>query len=305
MENEGQLLDGLAWASIPEHVRIARIANALVEEQPTYEGERITKTKVKDKVKSTFPPHGKGKAYFEAVYGKGDSDGEFVRQLRIRRQREALANEMAQEQRESRRLDVRINRAYAAAFSRKMLEPSRRFPGAYYDHEEKAKWEAEEALRDKGDDCAALTHQGEHVVALVKMENGHYTPHIATRLKSGPITRTYLRTSCDTFINAIVELGGPKVTSALSKGKRVQTDWVGRRTLIHHDGSDHEAPKVEIVPWRTAQYELVQETDWQNRPSVKVKAVQTMTLGDRVTKLDMVGEAHTFGISWVDGTDDD
>jgi hypothetical protein len=39
---------------------------------------------------------------------------------------------------------------------------------------------------------------------------------------------------------------------------------VGRRSYIYHDGSDHVAPKVEEIPWRTSSIEEV-ATDYGPR----------------------------------------
>ena len=92
----------------------------------------------------------------------------------------------------------------------------------------------------------------------MKAERGTTKYHIATRPNGGPVTRTYLRCNVglarsatpQSLAEAAISLGGPKVKAAISRGKRVKTDWVERVSYIYHDGSDHHHAHVEILPWR-------------------------------------------------------
>ncbi|NIP37151.1 MAG: hypothetical protein GWN18_19420, partial [Thermoplasmata archaeon] len=117
-------------------------------------------------------------------------------------------------------------------------------------------WDEEEDKRDKGDNCIALTHQGEHTVCLVLSGDNVDIPHIATIAPGEDVVRTYLHCTYHNqpgnLVEAAVMLGGPKVRAALSLGKKVVTDWVGRRTFIHHEGQDHVHPHVEELPWQAA-----------------------------------------------------
>ena len=76
------ILDGLAWAGISEQARVARISAGLVKELSQHD-DGHTKTRVKDAVRATSPPHGRGKAITEAV------SIEYLRQAPIYQKRQA------------------------------------------------------------------------------------------------------------------------------------------------------------------------------------------------------------------------
>jgi hypothetical protein len=82
------------------------------------------------------------------------------------------------------------------------------------------------------------------------------------------------------LVEAAVALGGPKVRAALAKGKKVVTDWSGRRTFIHHEGQDHVHPCVEEIPWLVATVEESPPNRWGYRSSVLVPAE---AYGDHIT----------------------
>jgi hypothetical protein len=254
MAQRDKILDGLAWASLPEHARIARISAQLVRKLGIYSKEH-TKQFVRETVRDTAPPYGRGKAIFEAV------EVEYRRQLPIHRKRQKRHAAWSDYQKHMAHRSTRLNHAYAAAFSRPHYSPTKSYDGAGTWDEQTA-WNEAERERDKGDECVGLTHQEGHVVALVDIERGSTAVHIATRLKKGPITRTYLRCNLNgrhsypaNLAEAAISLGGPKVRTALSKNKKVVTDWVGRRTFIHHEGQDHHPPGIEEVRWRCVVYE--------------------------------------------------
>lgn len=267
MSQRENVLDGLAWAGISEEARVARLAAQLVREQS---GKNHTQTHIKDTIRNTAPPYGRAKYIFNKLFGRPAKDndpgeiGEIERQYDIWIARQRKKNDWERYLQHQARRSTRLNNAYAAAFDRPPYEPNRDVPKEIkwtwcmgHEHpnrEKEAAWQREENERDKGDVCLAITHQNDYTVALVQSENTNTSYHIATRLKRGPIVRTYLRESCDDLPQAVVSLGGPKVRAAIAKGKRVKTDWVGRRSFIYHDGSDHEQPKVEEVPWLACRY---------------------------------------------------
>lgn len=249
------ILDGLAWAGIPEKVRIARIAAMLVRESyGRY--SKLTQTRIKEAVRETSPPYGRGKAITEAV------TLEIQRQAAIYGDRQKKREAFEGWEKEQARYGNRLNRAYAYAFGRPVFAPTVRWNGIYEDYDDRdAYWKAREEFdqaereRDKGDECTALTHYYRAVVALVSSQNQQRGAHIAVRHLDGTVVRTYFRNSytCPSdFADAAGVLGGPKVRAAISKGKKVITDWVGRRSLIHHEGQDHHHPGIEIVPWQAS-----------------------------------------------------
>lgn len=258
MAKRDNILEGLAWAGISEDARVARISALLVRELSKHHQEH-TKTRVKEAVRNTSPPYGRGKAICKAV------EKEYRRQAPIYQERFAEQAAWNAQQEHLAKRSTRINRAYAGAFARPPHKPSQSFSGTWDQHEERLAWVQQEQDRDKGDDCIALTHQDGYVVALVLSQNSQDGPHIATRLKSGPIVRTYIRTkgwdwreAPEDLVEAAVLLGGPKVRCAIAKGKRVKTDWIERCSFIYHDGSDHHRPKVERVPWSIS---ILKETE--------------------------------------------
>jgi len=273
------ILDGLAWAGISEPARIARISARLVRQLGTYRSEH-TKSDVKEAVRGTSPPYGRGKAIYEAV------EVEYRRQLPIFAARKERHEAWENYQEHIAKRETRINHAYAAAFDRPVWEPARKNPYSYGD-DQYYSWNEEEQKRDKGDDCIGLTHQGGHVVCLVQHENGITAWNIATRHKRGPIVRTYLRCNLggrtgqpQNLVEAAISLGGPKVRSALAKGKKVVTDWAGRRTFIHHEGQDHEKVWVEELPWRAVVF--IEEPTGYNGSMVR-RAKAALIHGDAVT----------------------
>jgi len=246
------ILDALAWAGISEQARIARIANKLARELHTPNAQH-SKAKVKTAVRDTAPPYGRGKIITNAV------EIEYRRQLPIsleRRNREAA--ELRYKNHITKKA-TRINNAYAAAFDRPIYQPRQ-----YYtrigelinwsrDNELRREFDEIESKRDKGDECLALTCQGNHTIALLKSSNNNPNLHIASRLKQGVITRTYLRANkyeIKNFVEALISLGGSKVKAALSRGNKVVTDWVGRKSFIHHDAINNRGPRLEELPWR-------------------------------------------------------
>ena len=80
MGQKANVLDALAWAGVSESARVARIAAKLVRELHQYKDEH-TKTRIKDAVKATSPPYGRGKYIIAAV------DAEYQRQLPIYKER--------------------------------------------------------------------------------------------------------------------------------------------------------------------------------------------------------------------------
>jgi|3_EtaG_2_1085321.scaffolds.fasta_scaffold00329_24 hypothetical protein len=254
MGQKANVLDALAWAGVSESARVARIAAKLVRELHQYKDEH-TKTRIKDAVRATSPPYGRGKYIIAAV------DAEYQRQLPIYKERKAKHDAWAEYQKHIVKRSTRVNNAYAAAFDRPQYHPKQRWGGSWGDYDGRQAFDEVEGARDFGDRCLALTHQGNHVVALLTSKNGQDGFHIATRLKRGTVTRTYLRGNDDqgpqNLIDALVSLGGPQVKAALAIGKQVETDWVGRRSFIHHDGRDHQAVGVEEISWRARMFEEV------------------------------------------------
>jgi len=277
-----KILDGLAWAGITEEARVALISATLVRSLP-HASDAHTQTAIQLAVRNTSPPYGRGKAITKAV------TKEYLRQLRIYRARFSAQAEWNQWKAHQARLETRLNNVYAAAFNRPPLEPRKSYPGGWNNWEDRHNWDTAEAERDKGDQCIALTHQDDYIICLVTKENENRTPHIAVRQRGGgKIVRTYFDKSHpdfrtpDDLVQAEVALGGPKVHTALAKGKRVFTDWVGRRSLIYHDGSDFEAPKVEEVCWHiSALVKNPNRNDWEPHYT----PVPHTVLGDKLVRV--------------------
>ena len=253
MANRNKILDGLAWAGITEQARVAKISALLVRKSG-----RVTKTAIKEAVRDTSPPYGRGKAITEKV------EAEHARQKVIydRRQQEQLT--FTQLKAHLAKMATRLNYAYAHAFGRRRYEAfGDRYPEDYWDWdwEKRTAYDLEQENRDKGDDCNAITHWGGYVVALLDTLNDEHHEHIATRRKKGEIVRTYLRDNSENLVEAAISLGGPKVRAAFAQGIRVTTDWIERKTTIHYAYSDL------VLPWRALRYEE-QQTQWgyQTRP---------------------------------------
>jgi len=278
MADASSILDGLAWAGMTEPARIARITAQLTRER--HGSSPITQTRIKDAIRATVPPYGRGKAIFEAIYGVGKA-GELQRQQEIYSGRQRMQNGWEREVSYLSELSTRLNLAYAAAFDRPPFREYKHFPGHWSEHDARAEWDKQERARPRGDTCLALTHQDGYVVCLVR-DAGR--THVATRLKRGPVVRTFLRDlEAENLTQAIVSLGGPRVRAALSKGKRVKTDWVGRRSYIHHDGSDHHSPKIEEIPWEAAIYAQRENQDFPDW-GPRIVAVSVLIRGERVTR---------------------
>jgi len=247
------ILDGLAWASLTEQARVSRVSAELVRSLPLYNTDH-TKTDIKAAVKNTSPPYGRAKFINAAVAE------EYKRQLPIYRDRQEQQVDWKNYLEHMSKRATRLNHAYAAAFDRVPYQPRGNFPGGWSNYDARQKWEDAENTRDKGDECLGISHQGGHVVALVESENSATRWHIATRLKSGPIVRTYLRTNAvntdqpKSIAEAAISLGGPKVKAAITKGKKVVTDWLGRKTYIHHEGQDYHEVMVETLNWRITSF---------------------------------------------------
>jgi|3_EtaG_2_1085321.scaffolds.fasta_scaffold00329_4 hypothetical protein len=119
------------------------------------------------------------------------------------------------------------------------------------DDAKRCAWELQNELRDRGDECCELSYQKDFVVALVYgiVSGSHRQPHIAIRARrGGPVTRVPIPRSENywprSLYDALGALGGQPVKSALVSGKRVITDWGGRRSFIHHECD------VEEVRWQ-------------------------------------------------------
>lgn len=284
MSTEVTILDALAWAGTTEQARVAWISAKLVRSLQIWTNTH-TKTDVKEAVKLTQPPYGRGKYIIEAV------EKEYRRQLPIYRKRKEHHDWWQTYLKNAAARDTRLDNAYAAAFDRPQHLEAQGLDKPYSQStwDERSEWDASESARDKGDQCVGLTHQGSYVVALLEIENGAMRWHIATRLHKGPIVRTYLRCNVNrlhdgkmNLVEAAVSLGGPKVKAALSRGKRVETDWVGRRTLIHHEGQDYVHAHIEEIPWRTAIF--VERQGPFSSISYPI-AVASITHGETVTEL--------------------
>ena len=262
------VLDGLAWAGMPERARVAKIAAMLIRKA---DGDPINQTDVRHAVRETSPPYGRAKYVFQALIGVNDAGerwvGEIEAQKAVYSKRQYLRKELGKREAYRALREARLNYAYAARFDRPAhaLGPMLPFEDKWdwsMGHDDPARqrnddWHRKERARDKGDECRGLTHQGDHVVCLVTSVNVREVHCIKTRCGQGEIVTTYLRDRAENLAEAAVSLGGPKVLAAIARGKRVKTDWVGRRSFIYHDGSDHENPKVEEIPWRalaTASY---------------------------------------------------
>ena len=132
---EENILDALAWADFTEKARIAIISSNLARESGDH-----TKTYIKEKVRETCPPYGRGKAITEAV------EREWTRQrpIYVARQQEQAAWKAYLEDRATR--ETRLNAAYAAAFKRPLWEPSRRnpIPWGSDNWDERNAWEEQE-----------------------------------------------------------------------------------------------------------------------------------------------------------------
>lgn len=244
MAVKDRILDGLAWAGVSDTERVARISALLVRETGGAYNQ-LTKTRLKEAVRETCPPYGRGKAICELVTKEVD------RQRVIYDRRQDAHQERASRQQLLARMDTRLNRAYARVFERPDYDPWHSFnpSGDGYDWDERTAWEEKERERDKGDKCLALTHWQEHVVCLVLGISDNHRVHIATRLRKGEIVRTYLRESTGDLVGAAILLGGPKVRAAFSQGIRVTTDWLGRSTTVHYTDR-----REVTLPWRAARY---------------------------------------------------
>jgi hypothetical protein len=267
MAQRATILDGLAWAGLSEKVRVARISAGLVRSLVC--SKVHTKAAIHAAVRDTCPPHGRGKAIIEAV------TLEYQRQLPIYRARqENHASWKAHLEHQAKR-ETRLNNAYAHAFGRPVYKPDGDYPGSYWDDpwEIREKWDAKERARDKGEKCLDLLHYRGHVVCLAMRPGAR--PHIATIGKDKTIVLTYLPSGHyntndswgrylerqtehaaryytippSNLLAAAVLLGGPEVKTAMTLGKKVETDWVGRKTIIHHEGQDHRRHCVEEIPW--------------------------------------------------------
>ena len=294
MARRDEILDALAWADFTEPARVAVISAKLVRELTSYSDNGHTKTKVKDAVRETFPPYGRGKAITELV------EAEYRRQAPIYQARQKAQSDWAAYQADRATRATRLNAAYAHAFDRLIYEPSRSNPIHYNsgNWQDRQDWDEIERARDKGDKCIGLTHQDSHLVCLLSHEKGTAQPHIATRLHSGPIVRTYLRSATDSvysdvknLVEAATSLGGPKVKAAIARGKRVKTDWIGRRTFIYHDGSDHHHVHIEELQWRAAVWADREGYDGCPRP----KLVEGLVHGTSETE-----HEDGYGAVWND-----
>jgi hypothetical protein len=128
MAKREAILDGLAWAGISEAARVARISAGLVREIGDT-ARSHTKTRVKEAVRDTSPPYGRGKAIYEAV------EEEYRRQKPIYRAR--LRDHTAWERRRKflSKLSTRINAAYAFRFGRPLYQKRQHFRGDWRDRE--------------------------------------------------------------------------------------------------------------------------------------------------------------------------
>lgn len=249
MAVKDRILDGLAWAGVSDAERVARISALLVRETAGTYDQRLTKTRLKEAVKETCPPYGKGKAISELV------TVEVERQRVIYEQRQAAHQDYAKQRQHLARMDTRLNRAYARTFDRPHHTPYTPYtpPDAQYNIDRRVEWEDAERERDKGDRCLALTHWQDHIVCLVHGINENHRNHIATRLRGGEIVRTYLRESAEDLVEAAILLGGPKVRAAFAGGVRVTTDWVGRITTVHYTDR-----REVTLPWRAARFKILE-----------------------------------------------
>lgn len=271
MANREKILDGLAWAGIGEKARVAKIAALLVRTPG-----KMTKTATKEAVRDTSPPYGRGKAITEKV------EIEHIRQKVIYdlRQKEQIDFEVRKHY--AVQMTTRLNYAYAHAFGRPRYEPyGKRTPDDYWEWDSGKRIAYDEAAenRDRGDDCVAITHWGGHVVALLDTLNDDHHQHIATRRKNSVPVRTYLRDGTEDLVQAAISLGGPKVRAAFSRGIRVTTDWIGRKTTVHYAIGDVE------LPWRAVRYEE-QQTQW----GVQMRPVAILINGDTIIDDDSVDE---------------
>jgi len=242
-----KILDGLAWAGVEEPVRVAKISAMLVRENGTDSYNRLTKTRIKEAVRNTSPPYGRGKAITEKV------EAETARQAEIYTQRQKSQADFAEWLRFMAKMETRLNCAYAHAFGRPRYAPYAYYSGDYSDtgyHDARRAWDEKEQARDKGDECVALTHWQGHVVCLVNGVNEKHQVHIATRRHDGEIVRTYFRDEPEDFAQAAISLGGPKVRAAFALGIRVTTDWVGRTTTVHYTKQ-----RELTLPWQARRYE--------------------------------------------------
>lgn len=239
MANRELILDGLAWAFIEEPVRVAIISAMLVREPGS-----LTKTRIKEAVKDTSPPYGRGKAICELV------ETETYRQKRIYDQRQEQQGMFRERQERKARMDTRLNDVFANVFDREPCNPGCHRPSDYYSmtYEARQAWDKREEEEDRGERCQAITHWKEHVVALSTDARNHRRS-ITTRLRKGEIVKTFLRSDCKDLVQAAISLGGPKVRAAFGRGIRVTTDWVGRKTTIHYI----DKREVEL-PWRSCKF---------------------------------------------------
>jgi hypothetical protein len=240
-----KILDGLAWAGISEAARVAKISALLVREENGSYG-RLTKTRIKEAVRDTSPPYGRGKIVCEKV------EAETKRQGEIYKKRQSAQEEFQSWLRFRAKMGTRLNYAYAHTFERPPHVPYQSYPGEWSDHYDiRNKWDEEERDRDKGEECHAITHWQRHVVCLTTDVNGRHI--ISTRLNKGEIVQTFLRDDSEDLVQAAISLGGPKVRAAYPQGIRVTTDWVGRTSTVHY------IDRAEVMlPWQAATYEVRQ-----------------------------------------------
>lgn len=252
MEKEAVVLDALVWAQLTETARTARIAASIVKGHISRYCTTVTKRLVSDRVKETCPPFGRGKHIIEATVAEVD------RQAKIHLDRQAKRKEWEDYCESQRRLDTRLNKAYASRFGRPPFHPYRRREGPY-NYDEEREWDRLEELRDKGDRCVAITIYCDHTVALITDVFGaHGEAYIAVVPRTGgtPVY-TAIRSRASNFVEAAIELGGPKVASAFIRGISVTTDWVGRRSTIHYPDGDLE------LPWRSVRFNVT-KNEWNH-----------------------------------------
>lgn len=244
-DDNGEILDALAWASLSDQARIARLASKLVGLTGGPYGGRLTKSLIEHTVRGTKPPHGRGKLIIEGVTKEID------RQLPIWRKRRDEKEEWERYQARMAERATRLNLAYAARFDRPPYEPHRPNPYSYNEYDAQVAWQRQESERDKGDRCIGLLiYKRDYIVALLssvsKMEGAYY---IAVRNRhGGDVVYTALRQGCEHFVDAIVSLGGNEVRWAMARGHRVDVDWVARNISVHYQN------KTRILPWRTLDY---------------------------------------------------
>lgn len=139
MGQREMVLDGLAWAGMPEQARVAKLAAKLVRQSGA---PNHTQAHVKEVIRNTAPPYGRAKYIFEKVYGKKvkTDDGEIVvgselnRQYAIFAERRNKHNEWAEWLAFRAEHSTRLNYAYASTFSRPVYELHRSAPPRFSGH---------------------------------------------------------------------------------------------------------------------------------------------------------------------------